>query len=91
MAKSSEDSGAGAPGGKTNATKATTKRTKGMAAGVAATAVRSPITPWERAMIVHHELAEMRHDPEALSRIFREGVYPYKDKMRRAAYEKHKA
>jgi polyphosphate kinase 2 len=39
----------------------------------------------------NHELAEMRHNPDAVARIFREGVYPYSDKMRRKAYEKHKA
>ena len=29
--------------------------------------------------------------PEALERVFKEGVYPYEDKMRRSAYEKCKA
>jgi polyphosphate kinase 2 len=38
-----------------------------------------------------HELSEMRHNPDAVARIFREGVYPYKQKMQRKAYEKHKA
>lgn len=44
-----------------------------------------------KASSANHELAEMRHNPDAVARIFREGVYPYKDKMRRKAYEKHKA
>jgi len=44
-----------------------------------------------KAAEAHHHLAEMKHDPEAVSRIFREGVYPYTDRMRRRAYEKHKA
>ncbi len=37
------------------------------------------------------EPAAMRHDPAALRRLFREGVYPYKRKIARAVYEKHKA
>ena len=38
-----------------------------------------------------HQLAQMRHDPEALRKLFREGVYPYKEKMRTESYENHKA
>ncbi len=38
-----------------------------------------------------HLLAELKHDPQARERLFREGVYPYKNKMRRKAYEAHKA
>lgn len=45
----------------------------------------------KKASSATHELAEMRQNPEAVARIFREGVYPYKDKMRRKAYEQHKA
>lgn len=30
-------------------------------------------------------------DPDALERVFKEGVYPYQDKMPRSAYEKRKA
>ena len=37
------------------------------------------------------ELAKMRHDPEAIHRAFETGAYPYKTKIKRAAYEKHKA
>ncbi len=40
---------------------------------------------------IHHLLAELKHDPQARERLFREGVYPYKVKMRRKAYEMHKA
>ncbi len=36
-------------------------------------------------------IAEMRHDPEAIAHAFESGKYPYKSKMRRNAYEKHKA
>ena len=31
------------------------------------------------------------HDPEALERVFKEGVYPYRDRMRRSEYERCKA
>lgn len=33
----------------------------------------------------------MRHDPEKIRELFRTGKYPYKTKIRRAAYEQHKA
>ena len=38
-----------------------------------------------------HEIADLRHDPEAIAHAFESGRYPYKSKMRRAAYEQHKA
>ncbi|WP_316862536.1 polyphosphate kinase 2 [uncultured Cohaesibacter sp.] len=37
-----------------------------------------------------HRLAEMRHDPSEIRRVFEQGVYPYKNKMKSAAYEKQK-
>ncbi|SNY93656.1 polyphosphate kinase 2, PA0141 family [Cohaesibacter sp. ES.047] len=37
-----------------------------------------------------HHLAEMRHDPTEIHRVFEKGVYPYKTKMKRANYEKQK-
>jgi len=37
-----------------------------------------------------HIFSEMRHDPEQIRELFREGRYPYKNKIRRAAYEQHK-
>ena len=37
-----------------------------------------------------HELSEMRHDPQAIRRLFENGEYPYKSKMSRKVYEKHK-
>lgn len=40
---------------------------------------------------VIHELAQKRHDPEAIRRSFETGEYPYHTKMRRAAYESQKA
>lgn len=38
-----------------------------------------------------HHLAEMRHDPETIRRLFENGEYPYHTKIKRAVYEKHKA
>jgi polyphosphate kinase 2 len=38
-----------------------------------------------------HHLAEMRHDPETIRRLFENGEYPYHTKMRRPVYEKQKA
>ena len=40
---------------------------------------------------VNHILANMRHDPAMIERVFREGVYPYKRKIQKKDYEKHKA
>jgi len=38
-----------------------------------------------------HRIAEMRHDPDAIRTVFENGVYPYKRKISRGPYEKHKA
>ncbi len=43
------------------------------------------------AAAARHAISEMRHDPEAIRRAFETGTYPYKRKMPRKAYEKHKA
>jgi polyphosphate kinase 2 len=40
---------------------------------------------------VIHELAELRHNPEAIRRSFETGEYPYHTRMRRATYESQKA
>ncbi len=37
-----------------------------------------------------HIFNEMRHSPEQIKDLFRNGKYPYKTKIRRASYEKHK-
>lgn len=37
-----------------------------------------------------HHLAELRHDPDAIRHLFESGEYPYKRKLRRQEYEKHK-
>ena len=36
-------------------------------------------------------IAELRHDRESVRRLFETGEYPYKNKIRRKDYEKHKA
>jgi polyphosphate kinase 2 len=38
-----------------------------------------------------HMLSELRHDPNAIHRLFETGEYPYKTKLSRRDYEKHKA
>jgi len=38
-----------------------------------------------------HALARTRQDPEAIAHAFETGEYPYHTRLRRAAYEKHKA
>ena len=37
-----------------------------------------------------HIFGEMRHDPEQIKDLFRSGRYPYKTRVRKATYEKHK-
>ena len=38
-----------------------------------------------------HQLADLRHDKDAIRKIFETGEYPYRKKIARARYEKHKA
>lgn len=38
-----------------------------------------------------HSLAEIRHDPDAIHRLFETGKYPYKTKLTVSSYEKQKA
>jgi polyphosphate kinase 2 len=38
-----------------------------------------------------HALAEMRHDPDAIRRLFENGEYPYKKNISRKVYERQKA
>lgn len=38
-----------------------------------------------------HTLAEIRHDPDAIHRLFETGKYPYKTKISERSYEKQKA
>ena len=37
-----------------------------------------------------HIFSEMRHDPEQIHDLFREGKYPYKNRIRQRVYETHK-
>ena len=37
-----------------------------------------------------HIFGTMRHDPEQVKELFRSGTYPYKTKIRKATYERHK-
>ena len=37
-----------------------------------------------------HIFGEMRHSPEKIRELFRTGTYPYKNKIRRKVYDKHK-
>ena len=37
-----------------------------------------------------HVLGELRHSPEKIKELFREGRYPYKTKIRRSVYDRHK-
>ena len=37
-----------------------------------------------------HHLVELRHDPDAIRHLFESGEYPYKRKISRRDYEKHK-
>jgi len=38
----------------------------------------------------HHMLAKLRHNPDAIKEHFRDGIYPYKTKMKKKIYEKQK-
>jgi len=37
-----------------------------------------------------HQLGEMRHNPSQIKHAFESGEYPYKSKIKRDVYEKHK-
>ncbi len=45
----------------------------------------------EETVSASHVLSELRHDPNAIHRLFETGEYPYKTKLSRRSYEKHKA
>ena len=46
--------------------------------------------PGDRRESPSHIFGEMRHSPEQIEELFRSGTYPYKTKIRRSSYEKHK-
>ena len=37
-----------------------------------------------------HVLGQLRHSPDKIKELFREGRYPYKTKIRRPVYDRHK-
>ena len=47
--------------------------------------------PHDKTAAALHELAEIRHDPNAIRATFESGKYPYRRKLQRAVYEKQKA
>jgi polyphosphate kinase 2 len=46
--------------------------------------------PGERRESPSHIFGEMRHSPEQIKELFRNGKYPYKTRIRKSSYEKHK-
>jgi polyphosphate kinase 2 len=46
--------------------------------------------PGDRKESPSHIFGEMRHSPEQIENLFRNGTYPYKTMIRRASYERHK-
>src|SRR5210317_366698 len=46
--------------------------------------------PGDRRDTPSHIFGEMRHSPEQIKDLFRNGTYPYKTKIRKSSYEKHK-
>ena len=51
----------------------------------------APLTPADKAAAARQKLTHLRHDADAVRHAFETGEYPYKNKMRRAEYEKKKA
>ncbi|NOR20694.1 MAG: polyphosphate kinase 2 [Xanthomonadales bacterium] len=47
---------------------------------------KAPVDPDDTAA---HLFADMRHDPDKITDLFRSGRYPYKNKIKKAAYEAH--
>ena len=46
--------------------------------------------PVEKKASPSHVFGEMRHSPEQIKDLFRNGKYPYKTRIRKSAYEQHK-
>ncbi|MGB5628666.1 MAG: polyphosphate kinase 2 [Woeseiaceae bacterium] len=46
--------------------------------------------PVEKKASPSHVFGEMRHSPEQIRDLFREGKYPYKTRIRKSVYEQHK-
>ena len=49
-----------------------------------------PDSDSDKASNASHLYSRMRHSPEEIRDLFRTGVYPYKTKIRRSVYERHK-
>ncbi|MCC0040441.1 MAG: polyphosphate kinase 2 [Brucellaceae bacterium] len=59
--------------------------------GLPGTNGAEPTRPKQKKASGQHRVAEMRHDPEAIRHAFESGEYPYKQRIRTAVYEQHKA
>jgi len=59
-------------------------------AGSNGAAAKTEADAHRRAAARNHELARMRHDPEAIRHAFETGAYPYKKKIKRTSYNRHK-
>jgi polyphosphate kinase 2 len=57
-------------------------------ADIRSIAATSPDDPLESNAA--HLLGEIRHSPEKIRELFRNGIYPYRNRIRRAVYETHK-
>lgn len=83
----------------------TRKKTQGNTASNVASGTVAPIsvdnekpvpvtkkTPARRSSVTNpsHLYGELRHSPEQIQNLFGNGTYPYKTKIGKAAYEKHK-
>jgi polyphosphate kinase len=53
------------------------------------TAAAAPTAPEHDTASALHRIAEMRHDPAVIRRLFETGEYPYHTRMREAVYEEH--
>ena len=51
--------------------------------------VSAPSAAAEAAETPQHHLAQMKHDPVAIRRVFETGEYPYASRLRTAPYEEH--
>jgi polyphosphate kinase 2 len=61
------------------------------AGGARASGTAAAKSPQAAAGEARHHIAEMKHDPETIRRIFENGEYPYQTRMRRSVYEARKA
>ena len=67
----------------------TTKKSSA-AKGDSETIVLSQDVPIPEGESAAHLYSEMRHHPDQVRQLFREGKYPYRTRIRRAVYERHK-